>query len=159
MPRPPPVTIATRPASGAPAAIDDVYTPVGRLATAVVTKTLPPGRKLQESRWFASPYPTQEEFEQGSTWPRISITPYLETRNDYIDEPRPASTGMGIRDDGLLVRKTILEVDMISIERQPGVEKQGFPAPEGVPSPLASYSPAIRNGDWVFLAGEIPVDW
>jgi enamine deaminase RidA (YjgF/YER057c/UK114 family) len=110
-------------------------------------------------QWFASPYPTYEEFEAGSTWPRISITPYLDTRNEYIDEPRPASTGMGIREDGLLVKDTILEVDMISIERQQGVEKQGFPAPEGVPSPLAGYSPAIRNGDWVFLAGEIPVDW
>jgi enamine deaminase RidA (YjgF/YER057c/UK114 family) len=110
-------------------------------------------------QWFASKYPTMDEFHDGNTWPRISITPYLETRNLYIDEPRPASTGMGIREDGLLVRNTILEVDMISIERQPGVEKQGFPAPEGVPSPLAGYSPAIRNGDWVFLAGEIPVDW
>ena len=48
-------------------------------------------------QWFCSPYPTYEEFEQGNTWPRISITPYLETRNLYIDEPRPASTGMGIR--------------------------------------------------------------
>jgi enamine deaminase RidA (YjgF/YER057c/UK114 family) len=110
-------------------------------------------------QWFASAFPTPAEFEQGSTWPRISITPYLETRNEYIDEPRPASTGMGIREDGLLVRNTILEVDMIAIEQQPGVEKEGFPAPEGVPSPLAGYSPAIRYGDWIFLAGEIPVDW
>jgi enamine deaminase RidA (YjgF/YER057c/UK114 family) len=110
-------------------------------------------------QWFASHYPTYEEFEQGNTWPRISITPYLETRNEYIDEARPASTGMSIREDGLLVRNTILEVDMISVERQDGIEKEGFPAPEGVPSPLAGYSPAIRYGDWVFLAGEIPVDW
>jgi enamine deaminase RidA (YjgF/YER057c/UK114 family) len=110
-------------------------------------------------QWFASAFPTPEEFERGNTWPRISITPYLETRNEYIDEPRPASTGMGIREDGLLVRNTILEVDMIAIEQQSGVEKQGFPVPEGVPSPLAGYSPAIRNGDWIFLAGEIPVDW
>jgi enamine deaminase RidA (YjgF/YER057c/UK114 family) len=110
-------------------------------------------------QWFASKYPTMEEFAAGNTWPRISITPYLETRNLYIDEPRPASTGMGIREDGLLVRGTILEVDMISMEKQEGVEKQGFPVPDGVPSPLAGYSPAIRYGDWVFLAGEIPVDW
>ena len=110
-------------------------------------------------QWFASKYPTMDEFAQGNTWPRISISPYLETRNLYIDEPRPASTGMGIREDGLLVRGTILEVDMISIEQQPGVEKQGFPVPEGLPAPLAGYSPAIRSGDWVFLAGEIPVDW
>jgi enamine deaminase RidA (YjgF/YER057c/UK114 family) len=110
-------------------------------------------------QWFASKYPTMDEFAAGNTWPRISITPYLETRNLYIEEPRPASTGMGIREDGLLVNGTILEVDMISIEKKDGVEKQGFPTPEGVPGPLAGYSPAIRNGDWVFLAGEIPVDW
>jgi enamine deaminase RidA (YjgF/YER057c/UK114 family) len=110
-------------------------------------------------QWFASRYPTMEELAEGNTWMRTSITPYLETRNLYIDEPRPASTGMGIREDGLLVRNTVLEVDMISIAQQPGVEKQGFEAPKGVPSPLAGYSPAIRNGDWVFLAGDLPVDW
>lgn len=110
-------------------------------------------------QWFASKAPTYEQFQAGSTWPEISITPYLETRNDYIAEPRPASTGMGIREWGLLVNKTILEVDMISIEKLDGVEKVGIPVPDGVPSPLAGYSPAIRYGDWVFLAGEIPVDW
>jgi enamine deaminase RidA (YjgF/YER057c/UK114 family) len=105
-------------------------------------------------QWFTSPYPTYEEFEQGNTWPRISITPYLQVRNEFIQEPRPASTGMGIRE--LLVAGTRLEVDMIAIE---GGESEGFAVPEGVPSPLAGYSPAIRRGDWVFLAGEIPVDW
>jgi hypothetical protein len=30
-------------------------------------------------QWFASPYPTMEERAQGNTWPRISITPYLDT--------------------------------------------------------------------------------
>lgn len=110
-------------------------------------------------QWFTSPYPTSQEFEEGNTWPRISITPYLNTRNEFVKEPRPASTGMGVRE--LLVRGTQLEVDMIAI--QPGVgaaaTSQGFAVPEGVPSPLAGYSPAIRRGDWVFLAGEIPVDW
>ena len=110
-------------------------------------------------QWVTSKHPTMEEFEAGNTWPRISITPYLETRNEYIDDPRPASTAMGIREHGLLVRGTMLEVDMISIEQQPGVPQQGFPVPDGVPAPLAGYSPAIRRGDWVFLAGEIPVDW
>ena len=110
-------------------------------------------------QWFSSEYPTMEELKSRNSWPRLTISPYLETRNLYIDEPRPASTGMGIRADGLLVRGTILEVDMISIERQEGVEKQGFPTPEGVPSPLAGYSPAIRCGDWVFLAGDLATDW
>ena len=41
----------------------------------------------------------------------------------------------------------------------PGGGTQGFEVPEGVPSPLAGYSPAVRRGDWIFCAGEIPVDW
>jgi enamine deaminase RidA (YjgF/YER057c/UK114 family) len=109
-------------------------------------------------QWFALPHPTYEEFEQGNTWPRMSITPYLETRNLYINEPPPASTEMGIREDGLLVRNTILEVDMISIEAQPGLEKHGCAVPGSVPSPPGGHSPALRYGDWIFLSGELPVD-
>ncbi len=111
-------------------------------------------------QWFTSPYPTMDEFDQGNTWPRIDIMPYLLTRNEFIEEPRPASTGMGIRETGLLVKDTILEVDMIGMDPEvhPG-PSIGYEVPEGTPSPLAGYSPAIRRGDWVFLAGEIPVDW
>jgi enamine deaminase RidA (YjgF/YER057c/UK114 family) len=107
-------------------------------------------------QWFTSPHPTIEEFSNGNAWPQISITPYLRTRNEFVHEPRPASTGMGIRDTGLLVNKTILEVDLIAI---PGGGSEGFESPADVPSPLAGYSPAIRRGDWIFCAGEIPVDW
>lgn len=74
-------------------------------------------------QWFTSPYPTMEEFKAGNTWPRISITPYLDTRNEFIKEPRPASTGMGIRE--LLVKDTIVEVDLICIDD--GGKSQGFP--------------------------------
>jgi enamine deaminase RidA (YjgF/YER057c/UK114 family) len=111
-------------------------------------------------QWFASPYPTMEELAAGNTWPRISITPYLDTRNEFVFEPRPASTGMGIRADGLLVRNTLIEVDMIGMDPtvHPG-PSIGTAVPDGIPSPLAGYSPAIRRGAWVFLAGEIPVDW
>lgn len=105
-------------------------------------------------QWFTSNYPTLEEFRAGNTWPRISITDYLDARNDYIHEPRPASTGMGIKE--LLVKDAIVEVDLILIEDG---TSEGFAVPDGVPSPLAGYSPAIRRGDWIFLAGEIPVDW
>lgn len=107
-------------------------------------------------QWFPSPYPTMEEFAAGNTWPRLSITPYLNTRNDYIAEPRPASTAVGIR--ALPVRGARIEVDMIAID-DPSSEPQGFASPAGVPAPLAGYSPAIRRGDWVFLAGEVPTDW
>lgn len=106
-------------------------------------------------QWYVSPFPTLEEFKQGNTWPRMTITPYLDERNKFIQEPRPASTGMGIHE--LLVKDTIIEVDLILADDDG--ENIGYPVPEGVPAPLAGYSPAIRRGDWVFLAGEIPVDW
>ena len=78
-------------------------------------------------QWFTSPHPTMEEFKAGNTWPRISITPYLDTRNEFIKEPRPASTGMGIRE--LLVKGTIVEVDLICIDD--GGKSVGFPDARG----------------------------
>jgi enamine deaminase RidA (YjgF/YER057c/UK114 family) len=106
-------------------------------------------------QWFMSDYPTMEEFQSGISWPRISIAPYHRVRDEFILEPRPASTGMGIRK--LLVRNALVEVDMICIDDDQ--TSISFPVPQGVPSPVAGYSPAIRRGDWIFLAGELPVDW
>ena len=106
-------------------------------------------------QWFPSPHPTPEAFAAGDLWPELSITPYLNVRNDYIFDPRPASTAVGIR--ALPVRGARIEVDMIAIDD--ASEPQGFAAPAGVPAPLAGYSPALRRGDWVFLAGEVPTDW
>ena len=107
-------------------------------------------------QWFPSEAPTYEQFKAGDCWPELSISPYLDTRNDYIQEPRPASTAVGIR--ALPVRGARIEVDMIAID-DPNSVPQGFAAPTGVPRPLAGYSPALRRGDWVFLAGEVPTDW
>ncbi len=107
-------------------------------------------------QWFPSEAPTYEQFKTGDCWPELSISPYLDTRNDYIQEPRPASTAVGIR--ALPVRGARIEVDMIAID-DPNSVPQGFAAPAGVPRPLAGYSPALRRGDWVFLAGEVPTDW
>ena len=106
-------------------------------------------------QWFPWDTPTYDQFEKGDCWPGLSITPYLDTRNDYIREPRPASTAVSIR--ALPVRKAHIEVDMIAIAD--GGVSVASPAPEGVPMPLAGYSPALRRGDWVFLSGEVPTDW
>ena len=106
-------------------------------------------------QWFTSDDPSKDEFKVGNTGPRVeTITPYLDTRNEFIQEPRPASTALGMTE--LMVRGTTLEVDMILME---GGESVGYPAPEEAPSPLAGYSPALRRGDWVFLAGDTPADW
>jgi enamine deaminase RidA (YjgF/YER057c/UK114 family) len=98
-----------------------------------------------------------EEFEAGSTWTGLSVSPYYKARNSYISEPRPASTGMGVRK--LLLEGGLIGVDMIAMHPDAGPGKHGVGVPEGVPAPLAGYSPAVCNGDWVFLAGEIPTDW
>jgi enamine deaminase RidA (YjgF/YER057c/UK114 family) len=107
-------------------------------------------------QWFPWPTPTYEQFERGDCWPAgLSITPFLEVRNEYIVEPRPASTGVSIR--ALPVRGAQIEVDVIAFDDDDVTV--GTAAPEGVPGPLAGYSPAVRRGDWVFLAGEVPTDW
>ena len=108
-------------------------------------------------QWRRADHPTMEEFAAGSTWTGLSVTPYYRARNSYIQEPRPASTGMGIR--RLLLRDGLIGVDMIAIDPSAGTRKRGVGVPEGVASPLAGYSPAICHGDWVFLAGEIATDW
>jgi enamine deaminase RidA (YjgF/YER057c/UK114 family) len=108
-------------------------------------------------QWRVSDHPTLEELEAGITWTGLSVSPYYRARNSYIAEPRPASTGMGVR--RLLLEGGLIAVDMIAIHPDSGPGKTGVGVPEGVPSPLAGYSPAICNGDWVFLAGEIPTDW
>ncbi len=107
-------------------------------------------------QWLPWETPTHDDFLAGNSWPDgLSITPYLDTRNEYIFDPRPASTAVSIR--ALPVKGAHIEVDMIAITD--GSEPQSFsPGPE-VPMPLAGYSPALRRGDWVFLAGEVPTDW
>jgi enamine deaminase RidA (YjgF/YER057c/UK114 family) len=106
-------------------------------------------------QWFVSDRPTPEEFAQGNTWTGLSIEAYTNVRNEFVFEPRPASTGMGVRE--LAVRGTSIEVDLICAAD--GGVSVGTTSPEGLPKPLAGYSPALRRGDWIFLAGELPTDW
>ncbi|KHA54092.1 RidA family protein [Sulfitobacter geojensis] len=105
-------------------------------------------------QWFVSPKPTHDDFRVGDTKTGLRITEYLESRNLYVKEPRPASTAMGTKDH--LIPNALLQVDVMLKEDG---ESVGTPAPDGVPAPLAGYSPAIKRGDFVFLSGEIPVDW
>ena len=107
--------------------------------------------------WLASPRPTYEEFLAGSSTTDVHVHSYLAAFNDAVPEPRPASTAMGIR--RLLPGGTRIELDLIAIEPQAGVVKQGFGIPAGVPQPVAKYSPAVRIGDWVFLAGDLATDF
>lgn len=107
-------------------------------------------------QFFRSPHPTQEDFDTTrDTWAKgISISAYLDVRNLYIDEARPPSVGFGVTD--LPIPGIDLQVDLIG---KLGVQKERFEVPDGVASPLAGYSPGIKFGDWIGLAGEVPTDW
>ncbi|MPZ22246.1 MAG: RidA family protein [Dehalococcoidia bacterium] len=112
---------------------------------------------VQAWQWFTSPRPAREDFERGDNWPAISITPYLRSRDEFIEQPRPASIPGGVR--RLMVTGAIVEVDLIAIEREPGVDSEGTAVPEGLAAPLDGSSPALRRGDWVFLSAEMATAW
>jgi enamine deaminase RidA (YjgF/YER057c/UK114 family) len=104
-------------------------------------------------QWAPSRYPSNAEYEAAApNWPRFrTATPYARVLKEMVGDPRRASTGIGVRQ--LAVPDAFMAVDLIAAQPRAGLEKQAFRAPEGVPQPDIGYSPAIRWGDWVFLAG------
>lgn len=102
-------------------------------------------------QWWLSPYPTIEEFEAGSHGARISMAPYLEVQDEYI-QTQPASTAVGVRE--LMVKDCLLEVNLIAFEpNHEAGPSLGFDAEEDT-APLAGHSSGIRRGDWVFLSAD-----
>jgi enamine deaminase RidA (YjgF/YER057c/UK114 family) len=104
-------------------------------------------------QWAPSSYPSHADYEAAApNWPRFrSATPYARVLKEMVGDPRRASTGIGVRQ--LAVPDALMAVDLIAAQPHAGLEKMAFRAPEGVPQPDIGYSPAIRWGDWVFLAG------
>ncbi|HEY1360809.1 MAG TPA: RidA family protein [Xanthobacteraceae bacterium] len=77
-----------------------------------------------------------------------------EVWKEYFPVP-PARTTVGTT--GLLVRDTLVEVDLIGFAPGRGIEKQVIKS--GSPRPLAHYNEAFRLGDLVFAAGQIASDY
>ena len=105
-------------------------------------------------QWHVADHPTYEEFEQGNNWPGISIEPHLNARRGIVDSCPPASN-LGVRE--LLCLGTKIEVDMICIDDDNDSVTYGVP--DGMLMPRAGHAPALRRGDWVFLAAESALDW
>ncbi len=107
-------------------------------------------------QWFANSEqpPSHTRYGQDDRW--LSITPYLNTRNEFISEPRPASSAISVL--GVTRPSRQVGVDAIAVVAEEGV-KHGIGVAPGAPRPLAGYSPVITVDDWVFLAGTMPVDW
>jgi enamine deaminase RidA (YjgF/YER057c/UK114 family) len=94
-------------------------------------------------QWYTSDYPTLEEFAAGNADPRLCVDAYQKAQKQYLSEPRPATSGVSIRQ--LAIGKAELEIDVICIAD--GKPSMGFGGSEDWPAP------AIRHGDWVFISG------
>ena len=104
--------------------------------------------------WVASAKPTYEEFLDGISTTGIPISDYVAPFYDVMDDPRPASAALGVRE--LIAPGNLVALDLIAI---PGVTRKGSGIPDDLPSPVVKYSPAIRCGDWVFLSGDLATDF
>ena len=77
-----------------------------------------------------------------------------EVWKEYFKVP-PARTTVGTT--GLLVKDTLVEIDLIGLVPGKGVEKQAIES--SVPRPLAHYNEAFKVGDFVYAAGQIASDY
>jgi reactive intermediate/imine deaminase len=77
-----------------------------------------------------------------------------EVWKEYFKVP-PARTTVGTT--GLLVKDTLVEIDLIGFAPGRGVEKQAVAS--AAPRPLAHYNEAFKIGDFVYAAGQIASDY
>jgi enamine deaminase RidA (YjgF/YER057c/UK114 family) len=112
---------------------------------------------VRSYQWLPSARPTYEEFMRGSSTTDVRMDPYNRVFTALIDEPRPASTAMGVR--RLPGPGARVAVDLIAMEPDARARREGFELPPGVPRPVVRYSPALRSVDWIFLAGDLATDF
>ncbi len=72
----------------------------------------------------------------------------------YFKVPPPRTT---VGTSGLLVRETLVEIDLIGYVNRPGLKHDVIQS--AAPRPLANYSEAFTVGDLVFAAGQIASDY
>lgn len=89
---------------------------------------------------------------------RQHVDPYHEVRRDVIKPPRPASTT--VAQPALLAPDATVQMDLVAIDPALGPAKEGITT-DRIPQPLtgAGYSPAVRVGDYVFVAGQMATDF
>lgn len=87
---------------------------------------------------------------------REAIDPYHVVRREVIKSPRPASTSVGV--EGLLCSEATIQAEVVAIVPDEGFQKAGVET-DAIPAPLGGYAPAIRVGDFVFLAGQMATDF
>ena len=86
---------------------------------------------------------------------RSVVHPHLKGRDEYLLSERPASACMPV--DRLLQRSDSVQVELVAIRDDAGLEKRSFE--HDVHSPLGGYSIGIEAGGWFFTAGFTGVDF
>ena len=110
-------------------------------------------------QWLVSDRPTPADLERGDLATGVELPPYLRVRRDVLPSRIPPSSEAGVRE--LLCLGTQIEVEMIC--RTDGARNEWF----GEPIVPHGHAPALRRGDWVFLAaqhgmeaaGDAVADW
>jgi reactive intermediate/imine deaminase len=72
----------------------------------------------------------------------------------YFKVPPPRTT---VGTTGLLVRDTLVEIDLIGYVARPGLQHEVVAS--GIAKPIANYSEAFAVGDYVFAAGQLASDF
>lgn len=123
---------------------------------------------IREARWILTTI--EAAFKAAGTSPqhgvwlnqfvtgREHVDPYHEVRREFLKPPRPASTT--VAQSGLLAPDATIQVDMVAIDPALAPPKDGITT-DKIPAPLsgAGYSPAVRVGDYVFVAGQMATDF
>jgi enamine deaminase RidA (YjgF/YER057c/UK114 family) len=73
---------------------------------------------------------------------------------EFFTTPPPRST-VAVGERGLEVPGALVEVDVIAVRRG-AVNQPEALSSSRIPKPIAHYTPAVRIGDLVFLAGQLP---
>jgi len=107
---------------------------------------------LRVWQWISATYGDDSSADPSPGWPAMPDgTPYAQMIAERIGDPLRSSTGIGVRQ--VPQPGAMLALDFIAASGGAGAAKIGVPVPEHLPSPKIGYSPAMRYGDWIFLAG------
>jgi enamine deaminase RidA (YjgF/YER057c/UK114 family) len=88
---------------------------------------------------------------------RATVDSLLATRDEVIERERPTSSTLPIT--RLPVRGPRALMTTIAVTKSADWARSSHEGPAEVPKPLGGYSPALRVGPWLFLAGKIPTDY
>lgn len=76
---------------------------------------------------------------------------------EFFPVPPPRTT-VGTGPKGLLVPGTLVEIDVIAAPAGAAVQPEAVES-DRLPKPIANYTPCVRYGPWLFLAGQLATDF